>query len=62
MILVVTAEFAGVGQATELDPKPRWIMIGEHLELTGRVVERGTGFLERHPRGHVSGTLSQWNR
>ena len=29
MILVVAADFAGVGQATELDPHPRWIAIGD---------------------------------
>ena len=43
MILVVNADFADVRQGAELDPHPSRIAIGDRLELTGRVVERGLG-------------------
>ncbi len=61
MILVVAADFAGVGQAAELDPHPRRIAIGDGLVLTGRVVERGKRVFEWHRRGPVPGTLARLN-
>src|SRR5208337_3150530 len=61
MILIVAADFAGVGQGTELDAHPRRLAIGDSLVLTGRVVERGKRVLQRHRRGPLTGTLSQLN-
>ncbi len=57
MILVVATDLAGVGQGTELDRHPRRLGIGDGLELTGRVVDRGTRLLDRHGRDPVPETL-----